>query len=99
MPALTIEAGTAGALWSRRASTSGQRSSPLMVEAVPSVIESPKATITAVSDGAIMSTASTKNQEVVEFGNASSPRSLPWRPAFGPVRYEVVSALACHVIG
>ena len=33
---------------SRRDSTSGQRSSPFMVEAVPSVIESPNATIAAV---------------------------------------------------
>jgi hypothetical protein len=76
MPALTTEARTPAAC-SRRASTSGQRSSPLIVDAVPSVIESPKATITGVSEGAIMSTASTKNHEVVEFGNASSPRSLP----------------------
>ena len=37
---------------SRRASTSGQRSSPFMVEPVPSVIESPNATITCVSAGA-----------------------------------------------
>ena len=38
----------------------------ISVEAVPSVIESPNVTITLVSEGAIMSTASRKYQEAVE---------------------------------
>ena len=36
-----------------------------MVEAVPSVIESPNATIAKLSDGAFISTASRKNQDAV----------------------------------
>jgi hypothetical protein len=36
-----------------------------MVEAVPSVMESPKAATTTVSAGAMTSTASRKNQEVL----------------------------------
>ena len=45
MPALTTATRLPWIACSRRESTSGQRSSPFMVEAVPSVIESPKATI------------------------------------------------------
>src|ERR1700754_2922392 len=79
-----------------RAKSSGQRSSPLMVEAVPSVIESPNATMVLVPADALMSRASRKYQEVVEYGKpASSVRT----PLFDALIYEVVSALACHVIG
>ena len=84
MPAL-ITAARWPAAASRRDSTFGQRSSPFMVEAVPSVIESPNATITLVSAGAIMSTASRKNHEAVENGNADSSSACPFAPAPGAV--------------
>src|SRR5262249_42940221 len=45
MPALTTAMRLPCTACNRRDSTSGQRSSPFMVDAVPSVIESPKATI------------------------------------------------------
>ena len=63
---------------SRRASTSRQRSSPFIVEAVPSVIESPNATIARASAGAIMSSASRKYQDAVLNRNADRPRYRPW---------------------
>ena len=50
----------------RRDSTSGQRSSPFMVEAVPSVMESPNAMMAKASDGAVISTASRKNHDEIE---------------------------------
>ena len=56
----------------RAAKKSGHRSSPLMVEFVPSVIESPSATTTLVSAGTVASTASRKYQDVVVNGNAAS---------------------------
>src|SRR5258708_4879609 len=77
MPAFT----TAQRPFKRRASTSGQRSSPLMVEAVPSVIESPNATTAASPLGAAMSSASRKYQEAVANGNGASDRSSPLAPA------------------
>src|SRR5712671_168820 len=83
----------------RRESTLGQRSSPLSVDAVPSVMESPNATITGVPAGAIMSMASRKYQEAVEYGKAASSSAWPLEPAPGAVTYEVCSALACQVIG
>ena len=49
--------------------------------------------------GAITSTASRKYQDVVVNGNADSSSSCPLAPAPGRLRYDVVSALACHVIG
>jgi hypothetical protein len=69
----------------RRASTSGQRSSPFSVDSVPSVIESPNATTALASDGARMSSASRKNQDVVLSGNAASLSSPPTAPAPGRV--------------
>src|SRR5262249_13735358 len=81
------------------ASTSGQRSSPFMVLAVPSVMESPNATTSLVSPGIIMSTASRKNHDAVAYGNADSSSTAPLAPASGAVMKDVVSALACHVIG
>src|SRR4051794_39261135 len=83
----------------RRESTFGQRSSPLSVEAVPSVMESPNATITGVPAGAIMSMASRKYQEAGEYGNGASSSAWPFEPAPGAVTYDVCSALACQVIG
>src|SRR5689334_4018225 len=83
----------------RRARTSGQRSSPFIVVAVPSVIESPNATTTRVLAGAIMSSASRKYHDAVLYGNGASLSSLPAEPAPGGVTYEVVNAFACHVIG
>ena len=56
-----------------------------MVDAVPSVIESPNATISRVSAGAIMSTASRKYQEAVLNGNAASLSSCPFALAPGAV--------------
>ncbi len=99
MPALTTDTRAPCAAWSRRDRTSGQRSSPLSVDAVPSVIESPKHATTTVSDGASTSMASRKYQDVVVNANAASLSSAPWLPDRGAERYEVVSALACHVIG
>jgi hypothetical protein len=76
-----------------------QRSSPLIVVAVPSVIESPNATITWVRSATLISTSSRKYQEVVENGKAVSAISRPLEPSPGAVTYEVVSAFACQVIG
>src|SRR5262249_43246483 len=78
--------------------SSGHRSSPLRVEAVPSVIESPKATIATVSSSAITSSASRKYQDVVELGNATSPRSAPCEPELGALMYEGCIPLECQVI-
>ena len=65
MPALTTAMRLPCTACSRRDSTSGQRSSPFMVDAVPSVIESPNATIAKLFAGAIISMASTKNHDAV----------------------------------
>ena len=65
MPALTTATRLPYCACSRRASTSGQRSSPFMVEAVPSVIESPKATMRRVAAGAFTSSASRKYHDAV----------------------------------
>jgi len=62
-------------------------------------MESPNATITRVAGGAVISTSSRKYQDVDDKGNADSFSSLPRAPAPGAVRYDVVRALACHVIG
>jgi hypothetical protein len=70
-----------------------------MVEFVPSVIESPNATIAYTSAGAFMSTASRKYHDAVLNGKPASPSSCPSEPAPGVVRYEVWSAFACQVIG
>src|ERR1051325_254226 len=99
MPALTTEKRSPNAAGRRGESALGQRSSPFRVEAVPSVMESPNATTTCVPAGASMSTASRKNQELVEKGNADSSSSWLFAPAPGAVRYEVVRAFACHVMG
>src|SRR5215471_15754003 len=99
MPALTTATLLPNAPCRRRASTSGQRSSPFIVLAVPSVMESPNATTSLVSPGIIMSTASRKNHDAVAYGNAASSSTAPLAPASGAVMKEVVSALACHVIG
>src|SRR6266481_7835559 len=99
MPALTTATLLPNTQCSRRASTSGQRSSPFMVLAVPSVMESPNATTNPVSGGIIMSTASRKNHDAVGYGNAASSSEAPLGPASGAVTNEVVSALACQVIG
>src|SRR5215203_5009655 len=99
MPALTTAKRGPYAACSRRASTSGQRSSPFRVEPVPSVIESPRQTIAEVPAGDWASTASRKYHDVVVKGNAPSPSSAPWLPLPGPLTYDVCSALACHVIG
>src|SRR5258708_1274711 len=99
MPALTTATLLPNARCSRRASTSGQRSSPFMVLAVPSVMESPNATTSPVSRGIIMSTASRKNHDAVGYGNAASSSEAPLAPASGADTNEVVSALACQVIG
>ena len=72
MPALTTDTRSPYAACIRRENTSGQRSSPLSVDAVPSVIESPNAQITRVSAGAITSTASRKYHDVVVNGKALS---------------------------
>ena len=57
-------------------------------------------TTTTVSSGAITSTASRKYQDVVVSGNASSSFISPMAPgAAAAVRYDVVSALACQVMG
>ena len=63
------------------------------------MIESPKATSTSVPAGAPISSSSRKYHDVVEKGNAPSPSSPPRGPASGALRYELVRALACHVIG
>src|SRR5947207_13497136 len=99
MPSFTTEYRLPVAACKRRAKTSGQRSSPFSVDAVPSVMESPNATITRVAGGAVISTSSKKYHEAVDIENADSLSSLPCEPAPGGVMYDVVSALACHVIG
>src|SRR3954454_14876633 len=99
MPAFTTAAPSPYAACNRRASAFGQRSSPFKVEAVPSVIESPYATIILVSAGARISTASRKYHEVVVNGNAASSSAAPTAPAAGRDTYDVWSAFACHVIG
>src|SRR5215468_998921 len=99
IPALTTAILLPNARCSRRDNTSGQRSSPFMVVAVPSVMESPNATINRVSAGIIMSTASRKNHDAVGYGNAASSSAAPLAPASGAVTNEVVNPLACHVIG
>src|ERR1700675_510333 len=99
MPSFTTAKRLPEAVCRRRAKTSGQRSSPFSVDAVPSVMESPNATITRVAGDAVICTSSKKYQEVDDIENADSLSSLPREPAPGAVRYEVVSALACHVIG
>ena len=68
----------------RRDKTSGQRSSPFNVEAVPSVIESPSATMKRRRRGAIMSRASRKYQEVV--GERETPPRLRCPCAPAPAR-------------
>src|SRR5215831_16116304 len=70
-----------------------------MVVPVPSVIESPNATMTSVLSATNMSTSSRKYQDAVENGNAASAMSSPLEPAPGAVRYDVVSPFACQVIG
>ena len=65
MPAFTTENLSPNFACSRRESTSTQRSFPFRVEPVPSVIELPSATMTWVSAGTFMSTASTKYKDVV----------------------------------
>src|SRR6185295_8091857 len=72
IPALTTATLSPFDAWRRRERTSGHRSSPFNVDAVPSVIESPKQATTAVSSGAMTSTASRKYQDVVVYGNAPS---------------------------
>src|SRR5215467_10016656 len=99
MPSLTTEYRLPDSACRRRAKTSGQRSSPFSVDAEPSVMESPKATITRLPDGAVMYTASRKYHDVDDSGNASSLSSLERNPAPGIDRYDVVIAFACHVIG
>src|SRR4051812_40250942 len=99
MPALTTTTRFPYAACSRRDNAFGQRSSPFKVDAVPSVMESPNATITCVSDGSRISTASRKYQDVVVKGNAASSSACPFAPAPGALRYDVVSPFACHVIG
>src|SRR5207245_9243977 len=86
MPALTTANLLPSIACSRRASTSGQRSSPFIVEAVPSVIESPNATIVYASAGTIMSSASRKNQEAVVNGKACSSSAAPVAPRAGAVK-------------
>src|SRR5712691_1359037 len=99
IPSFTSEMRLPYAARRRRNNTSGHRSSPLSVEAVPSVMESPNVATTKVSAGAMTSSASRKYQEVVELGNAASPWSFPCEPAPGLVMYEVCIPLECHVIG
>src|SRR5215813_15530093 len=55
--------------------------------------------MTLVLSSTSMSTSSRKYQDVVENGNAVSAMSSPLDPAPGAVRYDVVSAFACQVIG
>ena len=62
-------------------------------------MESPNATMTLVSAGPIMSTASRKYQDAVEYGKADSSSVCPLAPAPGAVTYDVCNALACQVIG
>src|SRR5215467_4428081 len=99
MPSLTTEYRLPAAACRRRARTSGQRSSPFSVDAEPSVMESPNATITRVSGDAAMYTASRKYHDVEDSGNESSLSSLVRNPTPGIDRYDVVIAFACHVIG
>ena len=99
IPALTTETRLPRTACRRRASTSGHRSSPFKVESVPSVIESPNATIAYASLGARMSSASRKYQEVVLIGKTDSLSSWLFAPAPGIETYDVWSAFACHVIG
>ena len=99
MPSFTTTKRSPAVACRRRAKTSGQRSSPFNVDAVPSVIESPNATITRVVRGAVIWSWSRKYQDADDIGNADSPSSPPCAPASGAVMYDVVSALACHVIG
>src|SRR6187431_3160585 len=99
IPAFTTDTRRPYATCTRREKTSGQRSSPFSVDAVPSVMESPKHTTAATSFGAMTSSASTKYQDVVVNGNAVSAFSAPWLPARGAVTYDVAKAFACHVIG
>ena len=66
---------------------------------MPSLIESPNATIPRASAGTIMSSASRKYQDAVLNGKAFSSSLSPLAPAPGAVKYEVVGALACQVIG
>src|SRR5947207_6744713 len=74
------------------------RSSPFSVESEPLVIESPRAATTIVSCGAMTSTASRKNHDVVVKGNARSSYSALCAPLSGALRYEVLNAPECHVI-
>ena len=64
---------------------SGQRSSPLIVDPVPSVIESPNVT-TVLAPGTTISTASRKNQDVVVKGKDASASSAPKAPLRGAER-------------
>jgi hypothetical protein len=86
MPASTTLNRSPNASCIRRANTSGQRSSPFSVEAVPSVIESPNATTACVVGATCMSTASRKYQDVVEYGKLASPVSAPSEPLPGADR-------------
>src|SRR5437868_5694884 len=99
MPALTTAMRLPYAARRRRDSTSGQRSSPFIVEAVPSVMESPNATTARALLDALTSRASRKYQEAVLNGNEASDSSWPCAPPAGGVTYELCSALACQVIG
>src|SRR5437667_1039015 len=74
------------------------RSSPFSVESEPLVIESPMAATTIVFCGAITSTASRKNHDVVVNGNARSSCSALCAPLPGALTYEVLNAPECHVI-
>src|SRR4029078_5206708 len=99
MPAFTTETRFQYAACRRRERSSGQRSSPLIVEAAPSVIESPNAQTTRVTAGATTSIPSRKYHEVVEKGNAASLAFPATEGEPGRLTYDVCSAFACHVIG
>jgi hypothetical protein len=61
-------------------------------------MESPNATM-AVASWLFISTASRKNHDAVVLGNSVIPATPPSAPVPGLLMKDVVSALACQVIG
>ena len=77
IPAFTTATRSPYAACSRRDRTSGHRSSPFRVEAVPSVIESPKHTTTPCPTAPSRRWRRGRYHDVEVYGNAPSPRSAP----------------------
>ena len=80
---------------SRTDSQSTHRSCASRVEHVPSVIESPNATIAPDADADRTSIDFSNGIVVMVAENGSAPSTAAWSPPFGVATYEVVIAPEC----